>query len=181
MDESHTGIRIQQHLHAEADFVIALCGEAFHHDRHRPRHVVTDVWTTDTFASLATEEARIVLTPNETAGVLVDRVVHRNITHIAHTQERRYVGIVHQELVAETIYLVSIDLAILRMVVDSILLQSSMYLIGKTAAILRNLQGCIFLCCILLCHVLQYLCSLVHGRNCHEVGWNQEWKDGGII
>ena len=85
------------------------------------------------------------------------------------------------ETVAETIYLVSIDLSILRMVVDSILLQSSMYLIGKTAAILRNLQGCIFLCCILLCHVLQYLCCLVHGRNCHEVGWNQEWKDGGII
>ena len=181
MDESHTGIRIQQHLHAEADLVIALCGEALHHDRHRPRHVVTDVWTTDTFASLATEEARIVLTPNETAGVLVDRIVHRNITHISHTQKRRNVGVVHQELVAETIYLVSIDLAILRMVVDSILLQSSMYLIGKTAAILRNLQGCIFLCSILLCHVLQNLCCLVHGRNCHEVGWNQEWKDGGII
>ena len=104
MDESHTGISIQQHLHAEADLVIALCGEALHHDRHRPRHIVTDVWTTDTFASLATEEARVVLTPDETAGVLIDWVVHRNITHITHTQERRNVGIIHQELVAETEY-----------------------------------------------------------------------------
>ena len=67
------------------------------------------------------------------------------------------------------------------MVVDGILLQGSLHLIGKTAAILGNLQSRFLLCRILLSHMLQNLGCLVHGRYCHEIGRNQEWKNRGII
>ena len=87
--------------------------------------------TSDTLAGLAAEKPGVVLAPHKAARVLIDGVVHRHIAQIAHRQERRRVGIVHQQVVAEAVDLESIDLAVLRMVDNGILPQRLLYLVGQ--------------------------------------------------
>ena len=145
MDESHPCIGIQEGLHAPANLIITLGCEALHHDRHRPRHIITDVRTADTLACLATEETRIVLAPYETASVLINRIIHLNITQIAHTQKRWNIGIIHQKVIAETIYLICINLSIFRMIIDCIFLQGILDLGCQGRTILCNPECLILL------------------------------------
>ena len=91
--------------------------------------------TTYPLSCSAPEEIWIVLTPYEASCILVNGIIDTNIAKVGHRQQARHIGIVGQELVAETIHLISIDIAILGMVADGILLQSVLHFIGKESEI----------------------------------------------
>ena len=78
------GVGLHQGLDAPLDLLVVLGREGLHHYAHRPDVVVADVRTADSLAGLTFEEIRVVLAPNEPAGVLVDRIVHINISEIGH-------------------------------------------------------------------------------------------------
>ena len=138
-----------------------------------PWHVVTHMRTADTFASLALEEVRIVLAPHEASRVLVYRVISRHIAKIWHSQEARHIGIVHKQLVAKAVYLEGIDVAILRMVVDSIFLECRLHLVGQIRAAL---------CCRrVIVHLGEDVGSLAQTTHRHEVGRHEEEICRGIV
>ena len=78
--------------------------------------------TSDTFPGTAFEEVRIVFAPYKLAGILINRISHFDVAQIRQSDEARHVGIVHQQLIAEAVYLESINLTVFRMVADSIFL-----------------------------------------------------------
>ena len=136
--ESRAGIGLHQHLDAGLDFPVVLAGEGLHHDTHGPHHVVSDVRAAYTLAGLPLEEVGVVFAPHESAGVLVDGVVHVDIAEVGHGQQAGYIGIVHEQLVAEAVDLEGVDLAIFRVVVHGILLQSGLHLLGQCGALLSQ-------------------------------------------
>ena len=173
MNEARVGIGAHDHLYALLDLGIVLRGERLHHDRHWPSHVVAYMRATNAFAVLAFEEVRIVLAPHKAAGVLVDGVVDVDITEVRHSEQRRNVGIVHEEMVAEAVNLVSVDLAILGVVDNSIFLQSGRHLVG---------EGCTLGCCGgVVVYLGQDLSGLTQRRDSHEVGWHKEQERGSIV
>ena len=66
------------------------------------------------------EEVWVILAPYETTGVLVNRIVDVHIAQIGQCDKARYIGVVHQKVVAETVYLEGIDGAVFGMVVGSV-------------------------------------------------------------
>ena len=60
--ESGTGICIYQHFDTIFYFLIILTGKCLHHDTHRPYHIITDVWTTNSLTSFTFKKIRIILT-----------------------------------------------------------------------------------------------------------------------
>ena len=60
-------IRVHQHLNASLDFSIILTCEGFHHNTHRPHHIVTDMRSADSFACLAFKECKDLAQEVETA------------------------------------------------------------------------------------------------------------------
>ena len=120
MHKAGSGFCIHQHLHASFNLFIVLACEGFHHDAHRPNHVVADVRTSNAFACRTFEEVWVILAPYETTGVLVNRIVDVHIAQIGQCDKARYIGVVHQKVVAETVYLEGIDGAVFGMVVGSV-------------------------------------------------------------
>ncbi len=80
-------------------------------------------------------EIRVGFTPDETSCVLINRVICRNVTKVCHCQERRNVGIVHYETVAESVSLECVYLAVLRMVVNRIFFEGGLYFGSQAAAL----------------------------------------------
>ena len=63
-----------------------------------------------------------------------------------------------------------------------ILLQSLLHLLGEVRTVGSNLERlCLLSIFCFLGYMLQYLSRLVHGRNRHEVGRNEERKNSSII
>ena len=182
VDEARAGVGGQQGAHAPTNLVVGGGGEALHHDRHGPRHVVAYVGSAYALARLATEEAGIVVAPHEASRVLVDGVGGVHIAHVAHAEERRHVGVVHEELVAEAVDLIGVDLAILGVVVDGVGLQRRLHLGRQVAALpCARAQGVGLGAVGLLGAMAQDLGGLVHGRHRHEVGRHEERQDGGVV
>ena len=173
MDEARVGIRREQLAHTGADFIVVLRRERLHHNRHRPSVAVADVRTADALASLATEEVGIVLAPHEAARVQIDGVVHRHVAEVAHRQERRHVGIVHQQLVAEAIDLESVNRTVFRMLVHGILFQCRFHLIGQCRAFRCEVDA--------LIHFREDFSRFAQARNRHKIGRNEEEEGRGIV
>ena len=170
MDEARAGVGLKQRLHTPAYLFVVFRRETFHHDRHRPWHVVADMRTADACSCLAAEEAGVVVAPHKAAGVLINRVIDVYIAHISHTEERWHIGIVHQETVAETVHLISVYLAVFRMVVNGIFLQGCLHFGCQFAASLCHQEDFRLSAAIrLACTMVQNLSCLVHRRHRHEV------------
>ena len=129
--------------------------------------------TADSLAGLAFEEIRIVLAPDEPAGVLVDRIVNVNISEIGHRQKARHVGIVHHQLVAETVHLKGEDLAVLRVVHDGIFIESFLHFGGEVEAFLREF--------LVVVDLGEDLGGLAQRGDSEEVGRNQEFEHRGVV
>src|SRR3712207_4824877 len=96
--------------------------EGSHHDTHGPRHVESHVGAAYSLARLAAEEVRVVLAPHETAGVLIDGGVDVDVAKVSHGQQAGHVGVVHDELIAEAIYLKGVYGAIFGVMVHGVFL-----------------------------------------------------------
>lgn len=168
-----TCIRIHQHLDASFDFGIIPACEGFHHNAHGPHHVIADMRSADTLAGFAAEEIGIAVAPHKTAGILINGVIDIYISQIGHGKQAGYIGIVHQQMIAETINLESIDGTEFRMVVGCIAFQSHLHLIGQGTAV--GSQGS------LLVHCFQNLGSLAQRSDGKEVGRHKELKRCGIV
>ena len=84
----------------------------------------------DTLAGFAAEEIGIAVAPHKTAGILINGVIDIYISQIGHGKQAGHIGIVHQQMIAETINLESINGTEFRMVVGCIAFQSHLHLIG---------------------------------------------------
>lgn len=167
------GVGLHQGLDAPLDLLVVLGCEGLHHDAHRPDVVVADVRAADSLAGLAFEEIWIVIAPDKPAGVLVDRVVHINVSEIGHRKEARNVGVVHHQLVAETVHFEGEDLAVLRVVHYGIFIKGFLHFGGEVEA---------FLCKFLV--VVDFgedLGCLAQRGDCEEVGRNQKLKHRGVV
>ena len=127
----------------------------------------------DTFACLAFEEVRIVFAPHEFTGILIDRIVYIYITQIRHGKQARYIGIIHQEVISEAVYLKCIDFTIFRVVVYRIFLQCCLYFLCQVFAFLS--QSCF------LVYRFQNLSCLTQRRYGEEIGRYQILKSRRII
>ena len=173
VDHARVGIGVHEHLHTLLNLLVVAAGKGTHDDTHGPGHVVAHVWAADTFAGLTPEEVGIVLAPYKAARVLVDGVVDVYIAQIGHGQQAGHIGIVHEQLVAEAVYLKGIDLAVLGMVVYGVFLQGFLHLVGQIGALLGQ-----------VCTLVdggQYLGSLVECGHGHEVGRDEEEESSGIV
>ena len=92
----------------------------------------------NTFACLALEEVRIVLAPHELTGILINRIIHIHIAQIRHRKQTRHIGIVHQEVIAETVYLECINLTVFRVIVYRIFLQCCLYFLCQVFTFLSQ-------------------------------------------
>ena len=171
--EAGAGVGLHQGLDAPLDLLVVLGREGLHHYAHRPDVVVADVWTTDSLAGLAFEEIRVVLAPDEPAGVLVDRIVDVNVTEIGHRKKARHIGVVHHQLVAETIHLEGEDLAVLRVVHDGIFIKGFFHFGGEVEAFLRKF--------LVVVDLGEDLGCLAQRGDCEEVGRNQKLKHRGVV
>ena len=171
--EARIGIRRHQHFDASLYFLVALAGESLHHDAHRPNHVVSHVRTTDAFACCTLEEVRIAVAPYKSASVLIDRVVDVHIAQVGHGEEAWHIGIVHKEMIAESVYLERIDGTELRMVVSGIFLQGCLYFVGQVQALLSRVA--------VLVYGIENLGCLAEGSHRKEVRWHEELKGSGIV
>ena len=91
--------------------------------------------TTDSFSSLSLEEIWIRLAPYESSGILINRIVHVNIAKVRHCQETWNISVIHEQIIAEAVYLERIHLSELRVIVNRILLERSLNFVceGSTA------------------------------------------------
>ena len=127
----------------------------------------------DTLTGFAAEEIRIAVAPHKTAGILINRVIDVYISQIGHGKQARHIGIVHQQMITETINLESINGTKFRMIVGCIAFQSHFHLIGQGTAIGSQSS--------LLVHCFQNLGSLTQGSDSKEVGRHKELKRCGIV
>ena len=171
--ESRTGIRIHQHFHTGFDFLVVTACKSFHHDAHRPNHIVTDMRPADAFARRPFKEIRIVLAPYQLAGILIHRVVHWHVTQIRHGQQVGHIGIVHEQTVAKTVHLESIHLSVTGMIVYGVFLQGGLHFIRQFTAFFGQR--------LFMVHLGQYLGSLTQGSHGKEIGRHQKLKRGGIV
>ena len=82
----------------------------------------------------------VILREDEAAGVLVDGIVGGAVAQVGGGEEGGDVGVVHEELAAESVHFVCIDLSEFRMVVDSIFLESSFNFVCEVSATLCKLR-----------------------------------------
>ena len=173
MHEACAGIRVHQGDDAVADLFVIIGGEGLHHDGHGPDVAVADVRAADAFAGRTLEEPGIVLAPDVAAGVFPDGIIGRDVAQIGHGEQRRDVGVVAEELVAETVHLESVDLAVFGMVIDGILAERLLDLIGQIPAFLR-LGG-------LPADFFEDFGGLAQRGDSKEVGGYQELEDRGVV
>ena len=129
--------------------------------------------TSDALTGLPAEEVGIGIAEHEAAGVLIDGVTGIDIAQIGHRQERGHVGIVHQVMIAESVALVGIDLAVLGMIVDGVLPESRLHLVGQGPAVGGQLR--------VVVHLGQDVGSLAQGGDSKEVGRHEEEEHRGIV
>ena len=127
----------------------------------------------DSFSGCSAEEIRIVFAPHKTAGVLINRVIDIYISQIRHGQQTGYIGIIHQDVVAESVHLECINRSILGMGIDGMFLQSLFNLIGQTDALRRQL--------LIMVDFFQDLGCFPQGRNGKEIRRYQEGKSRCVI
>ena len=94
------------------------------------------MWASNAFSGFSLEEIGIVVAPYEAAGVLIDWIVDVNVPEVGHGKEAGHVGVVHQKMVPESIYLVGVDLSVFGMVVDRIFLKGFLNLGGEVITFL---------------------------------------------
>lgn len=82
MDEARACVGGDELDDAVAYLVVVIGSESLHHYAHRPDHLHTDVRASDAFAGCSAEEIRVGLAPYETPGVLIYRVIGRDISEI---------------------------------------------------------------------------------------------------
>ena len=173
VDEPRAGISALQHTQTLRYLGIVGAREGAHHYGHRPRHVVAHVRTADALACLAAEEVWVVLAPDEAARVLIYGVVHVHIAQIGQGEQRRHVGVVHEEAVAEAVHLVGVNLAVLRMVYHGVLLESLAHLVGKRRAV--GSERCVGV------HLVEYLRRLAQRADRHEVRRHEEEERRSVV
>lgn len=171
--ESGLGVGSEEHCDAVADFVVVLRGERFHHYTHGPSHVVADVGASDAFSCGSAEEVGVILAPHVAAGVLIDGVVDVYIAEICHGEKAGHIGVVHEVGVAEAVYLEGVDFAIFGVVIDGMLLEGSLYLVGKSDA--ASGKGG------LLVDSAEDFGGLAEARHGHEVGRHEILECGGVV
>ena len=89
------------------------------------------------FAGTALEEIGVIFAPYEFAGVLINRIVYVHITQIGHCQQAGNIGIVHQQLVPESIDFEGIYFTVFRVIINRTLLQGGFYLLGQIGTFFR--------------------------------------------
>ena len=151
MHKPCTCIRIHKHLHTSLYLFVILACESFHHNTHRPDHIITDMWTSDTFSGFSFEEIRIVFAPYKTTRILIDRIIHIHIAQIRHSYQTGYIRIIHQQLISETIYFKSINCSVFGMIIGCIFLQCTFHFLCKIRTLLSQISSLIYRS--------QYLCS----------------------
>ena len=104
---------------------------ASHDDTHRPDKVETDVRTADTFACLAFIEVGVQRTQNQFAGILVDRIVYIDASQIRHSQQTGDIGIVHENVVIETVCFEGIYLSEFGVFYNTVFLDGGSYFVGQ--------------------------------------------------
>ena len=171
--ETGTGISCHQHTDTLFDFLVVLTGESFHHDAHGPHHIVSDMRSSNAFTRLSSEEIRIVLAPDKAACILIDGIVDIDISQIGQSQQAGNIGIVHQHAAAITVYLVSIDCTIFRMLAGGIFFQSLLYFIGQIRALTCQFP--------ILVHFRQNLGRFPQRSHGKEVGRNEERQGRSIV
>ena len=173
MHEARPGIGVDEHLHAAQYLLVAGRCEGAHHDAHGPHHVIAHVGPADALAGLSAEEVGVVVAEHEAPRVLVDGVVDADVAQVGHGQQRRHVGVVHEVVVAEAVYLEGVDGAVLRVLVHGVLAERLLHLVGQRAAVARQL-------CVAV-HACQYVCGLAQRRYGEEVRGHQIEEDGGVV
>src|SRR2546425_12568630 len=107
--ESGSVMRGLKHPETRQNLVVTGAGQGPHDNSQRPDHVQTDVRSTDAFGSFAAKEVRIVIAQDLRSSVAIDRVVRGHATQIWQREQARNIRIIHEELVAESIYLVGVN------------------------------------------------------------------------
>ena len=120
----------------------------------------------NSFAGFAFEKIGIVVAPHEAAGVLIDGVVEADISEIGHGQQAGHVGVVHKELVAETIHFVGVYLTVFGVVVDGVFHQGIVYLISQVVALLGEGR--------LMIDGSEHVGHLLQCGHGHEIGRHEE-------
>ena len=99
----------------------------------------------DAFACGSAMEIRIGFAPDELSGILIYRIVCRNISEVAHRKKRRHVGVVHEELTAEAVHLIGIDLSIFRVLIYCMLLKCLLDLRREVKALFGEFAVIVYL------------------------------------
>ena len=92
--------------------------------------------------------------------------LYNYITQVRHGKETWHIGIVHQEMISESVYLESIDGTELRMVVCGIFLQGCLHFVGQVQTLLGSVA-------VLVYGIEDFGC-LAERSHCKEVGWYEE-------
>ena len=173
MHESLAGIGVEQHCQTLLDFIIIGRSERFHHDAHRPGHVIADMRATYALTLLPTEEIRVAVAPHETARILVYRVVDIHLIKIRHCKKAGHISIIHQQMVAESVNLESINSAEFRMIICCMFLKGCFNLVGQGGAFGGKIR--------LPVNLLENLCSLAERSHGKEIRRDKELERGSVV
>ena len=130
MHESCSGICIHKHFYTELYFLVILACKRFHHYTHRPNHVISDMRSANTLSCRAFKKIGIILAPYELSCILINRVIYIYVTQIRHSEQTWHICIIHQQMVAETINLECIYIAVFWMIVYGMFFQGFFHFIS---------------------------------------------------
>ena len=85
--------------------------------------------SSDTLPRCAAEEVGIALAPDHASGIPVDRILRINIPEVAHGEEARDIGVIHEAAVPKPVHLIGVHLAEGRVRDHRILPQRSLHLV----------------------------------------------------
>src|ERR1700761_1664316 len=100
-----------QHGERGSDLFVRLAGECVSGDGHGPDHVFAFVGTTYALPCTSLEEPWILFAPDEASGAGVESLIGGAV-NVWEREKTWDVGVVHQELAAVAVYLVSPDCAL---------------------------------------------------------------------
>src|SRR5262245_38016191 len=97
------------HAQAVNYFEVAGTRQRPHNNSQRPDHIQAHVWSTNPFGCLSPKEVGVILTEHKGAGVPVNLRIRRTATQIWQRQQTGNIGVIHEELIAKTVYLVGVN------------------------------------------------------------------------
>src|SRR3989454_6626048 len=107
--ESRSSMRGLKHPQTKENLVVISARQGAHDNSQRSNHVQTNVRSTDTFGRSAAKEIGIVLAEDQRSSAAIDRIIRSDATQIWQREQARNIRIIHEELVAESICLVSVN------------------------------------------------------------------------